>query len=119
MVIAGEIIEHLSNQGIFLENVKRHLKDDDGVLILTTPNSVALVRFLSVLILGSAPTNEDHMLWHNFLTLKQLLKRYHMKIIETYYITTKYSFVRWAIQKIVLPFRKDFCENLLVIAKKY
>lgn len=40
VIVAGEIIEHLPNQGLFLKNMKRHLKRD-GVLIITTPNALA------------------------------------------------------------------------------
>jgi 2-polyprenyl-3-methyl-5-hydroxy-6-metoxy-1,4-benzoquinol methylase len=40
VIVAGEILEHLPNQGLFLKNMKRHLKKK-GVLILTTPNALA------------------------------------------------------------------------------
>ena len=40
VIVAGELIEHLPNQGLFLENMKRHLKRR-GVLVLTTPNAWA------------------------------------------------------------------------------
>ena len=41
VIVTGEILEHLPNQGLFLENAERHLKKK-GVQILTTPNALAL-----------------------------------------------------------------------------
>lgn len=53
LIFAGEIIEHLINPDIFLEEVNRILSPD-GILILSTPNLAAWYnRFL--LLLGYQP----------------------------------------------------------------
>jgi len=44
VIVAGEIIEHLENPGLFLDNIKNFL-NDDGILIITTPN-IFLLRYI-------------------------------------------------------------------------
>ena len=43
-IVAGELIEHLSNPGLFLDCSSRHLQNN-GLLILTTPNANCLIYF--------------------------------------------------------------------------
>ena len=55
LIIAGELIEHLSNPGLFLEGARKHLKEG-GRLILTSPNPWDWTRFArAVLRLPSTP----------------------------------------------------------------
>ena len=67
VIILGDIIEHVGNQGLLLDNIRKHLKPD-GVFILTTPNAKWPTVFL--------PTNVTHTLWHDRSTLEVILKRY-------------------------------------------
>lgn len=53
VVVAGEIIEHVSSADSFLENVYRVLKPS-GMLLLSTPNLASLGRRL-LLLLGKNP----------------------------------------------------------------
>jgi 2-polyprenyl-3-methyl-5-hydroxy-6-metoxy-1,4-benzoquinol methylase len=55
-IVAGDVIEHLSNPGRFLENCRRHL-EEGGVLLLTTPNAKWPTVFLR--------PNPTHALWHD------------------------------------------------------
>ena len=36
-IVAGEIIEHIDNLGLFLKNMRKHLTSD-GFLVISTPN---------------------------------------------------------------------------------
>lgn len=78
IVIAGDVIEHVSNQGLFLDNIQRHLRDD-GLLILTTPNAKWPTVFLR--------PHPDHVLWHDKSTLTGLLRRHGLsvKYFQYYY----------------------------------
>lgn len=71
VVIAGDVIEHVSNPGLFLENIKRHLRQD-GHLVITTPNA----KWPTILF----RPNSTHVLWHDIYTLRTLLKRHGFKI---------------------------------------
>jgi len=64
VIVAGDLIEHVNNQGLFLQNVHRHLKEN-GVFVLTTPNSKWLTGFLK--------PNVTHNLWHDEYTLRRVL----------------------------------------------
>ena len=46
LAFAGEIIEHLSKPGDFLDGLKKYLKKD-GEVIITTPNAFSVFRFLA------------------------------------------------------------------------
>lgn len=71
VIILGDVIEHVDNQGLLLDNIRRHLTSD-GVLILTTPNA----KWLTVFV----PTNPTHSLWHDKFTLRNILSRHGFEI---------------------------------------
>jgi 2-polyprenyl-3-methyl-5-hydroxy-6-metoxy-1,4-benzoquinol methylase len=66
VIVAGDVIEHVDNQGLFLSNIKKHLKAN-GKLIITTPNAKWPTVFLK--------PNETHSLWHDKYTLTNILTR--------------------------------------------
>ena len=73
VVIAGEIIEHLTNPKNFLEECYRVLKPN-GVLILTTPNVCFLLSRIKVLF-GKLPyaSAPFHFQYFTLSSLKKLL----------------------------------------------
>lgn len=73
-IFAGDLIEHLSNPGMFLECCRRNLKDD-GRLILTTPNAFSLFNIVAKLGHHEPTTNVDHTCYFNSTTMAQLLKK--------------------------------------------
>ena len=52
LISAIEVIEHLDNLGLFLDNVRRHLADG-GYCLITTPNVESLASRLRFIIRGS------------------------------------------------------------------
>jgi len=88
-IVAGELIEHLSNPGNFLECVKKHLKKE-GVLILTTPNLFWIEYWVRKLF-GKLKINEETVAWYNFTLLKQLVSRHGFVIQEYEFIQEKYK----------------------------
>ena len=76
VVIAGEIIEHLSNPGLFLDSVKAAL-GKGGELVLTTVNAYCLFRFVWYLgHLGVEYVHPDHVYYFSVSTLKRLAARH-------------------------------------------
>lgn len=102
VVIAGDVIEHVENQGLFLNNIRNHLKPE-GILILTTPNA----KWFTVL---SKP-NPTHTLWHDKSTLKRILECCGFVIIDfKYYPGNKEKYFLLARPLIIR-------QNMLVICK--
>lgn len=73
VIIAGEIIEHLLNPGLFLTSCRR-VCSAGTALILTTPN--ALVYSLPIFaLLGREAIHPDHTLMWSPTTMKSLVER--------------------------------------------
>lgn len=79
-IVAGELIEHLSNPGSFLENSINHLKPD-GQLIITTPNPFSLIiQAYAYLKYPRTCQNNQHTMWFCPSTMRELTNRYNLKI---------------------------------------
>lgn len=76
VIVAGDVLEHVSNAGLFLDNCKKHL-NANGKLILTTPNA----KWVTVLL----TPNKTHTCWYDIFTLESLLHRHGFKISESRY----------------------------------
>ena len=89
VVVAGELIEHLSNPGSFLDCVREHLKPD-GVFVLTTPNRFGAPTFLSAILHNTIPTYNKpiakHVVYFDENSLQDLLVRHGFSNFDvTYY----------------------------------
>jgi 2-polyprenyl-3-methyl-5-hydroxy-6-metoxy-1,4-benzoquinol methylase len=91
VISAGDILEHLENfQGFFESNIK-HLADG-GVIVLSTPNVFCWKYVLYTWAKGSADrVNPEHTCWFCIETLKLLINRYNLEIIETDFVSRR----RW------------------------
>jgi len=101
-IIAGDVLEHVDNQGLFLNNVKKHLKKD-GHFILTTPNA----KWFTVAL----RPNPTHTLWHDKYTLSRILNRCGFDVIFFKYYpgNKRHNFLK----KIVV-----FRQGMIAVCKK-
>lgn len=116
-IVAGELIEHLANPGLFLENMKKQLKKD-GYFILTTPN-VFCIRFtLRYIFFGKVVPNEEHTCYYDFYTFKQLIERYDLEIVQGYYyfneITNKGKYLA---ERMFSTIRKIHAPQMMFVLK--
>lgn len=124
VVFAGDIIEHLSNPGLFLDAVRKHIKND-GVLILTTPNAFNLFNLVEKLTKDEPTVNSDHTFYFNRKTLLKLLEKNRWKDIEVSYVYSldlmhKESFKKKCLNVIysfLSRLTPKFVETLVVIAR--
>jgi len=122
IILAEEVIEHLSNLPVFLNNVYNHLKDD-GIFIITTPNPISPSFFIQRLLGGEIKDVHihNHTHWHTHETLIELLRRYNFEVVHYEYIhpmPVKQS-ILYKLVKIIWKLLPDvFGRNLLLIAKK-
>lgn len=85
VIIAGEIIEHLSNPGLFLNGIQRFM-NGNSQLIITTINAYCVFRFLIYALRGKGGENEpvhpDHVAYYSYRTLSLILKRENLQVKE-------------------------------------
>jgi len=83
VIIAGEMIEHLSNPGLFLRGIQRFM-DADTNLVVTTINAYCGYRNVVYGLRGKGGSNEpvhpDHVAYYSYSTLKLVLERANLKI---------------------------------------
>ena len=78
VIVAGEMIEHLDNPGLFLKGIQRFMNRDTR-LIVTTINAYCGLRFLIYGFRGNGGLNEpvhpDHVAYYSYSTLKLSVSR--------------------------------------------
>jgi SAM-dependent methyltransferase len=83
VIIAGEVIEHLNNPGLFLNGIKRFMNPKTQ-LVITTINAYCGMRFWVYGLRGKGGKNEpvhpDHVAYYSHSTLQLLLKRNGLSI---------------------------------------
>lgn len=85
IIIMIEVIEHIDNPGLALENIKR-LLTDEGVIIITTPNASSIRWFVQLLKEGNFHSlNPEHVCWYDKQTLIQVLKKHKLYQNRFYY----------------------------------
>jgi len=79
VIFVSDLIEHLSNQGLFLDSCKRNLKQG-GKMIITTPNCFNLYNIAGKIMNLEPVVNKDHTCYYNIRTIKSLFKKNGWKI---------------------------------------
>jgi len=89
-IVAGELIEHLSNPGLFLQQARAHLKPG-GRVVLTTPHPFSLLDITYALFrFPRTCQNLQHTCWFCPQTMKELAERSRLKI-EHFELIEDYS----------------------------
>lgn len=118
VIVAGEIIEHITDLNGFFRSIKRHMHEN-SVLILTTPNPFRLNNIIDcILRRNTRSQSSDHVMYFDVWTMKVLLERFNLEL-DTYYFNTEVAKQR--IRNIILRtvgfFWPIFHMNLMVVAK--
>lgn len=83
VIVAGEMIEHLSNPGLFLRGIKRFM-NPDTTLLITTINAYCGMRLAVYALAGrggrAEPVHPDHVSYYSFSTLQHLLSREELAV---------------------------------------
>lgn len=125
VIVAGDIIEHLSNCGQFMERVYEHLAPE-GLFLVTTPNPIHFLRFVQLLLKGQVGANRQHTCWFTQKVLNQLAGRHGFQIVDVAYVDDSYKW--YSFKSLWLPFllvnyvlclmRPQFCETLCFVLKR-
>jgi 2-polyprenyl-3-methyl-5-hydroxy-6-metoxy-1,4-benzoquinol methylase len=84
-IVAGELIEHLENPGLFLQGSRKLLKPG-GRLVLSTPNVFSIMWALMYAKKGTHAFHPEHTCWFCPQTLAQLMGRAGFRIEELRYV---------------------------------
>lgn len=88
VVVAGEMIEHLNNPGLFLDGIKKFIHPETR-LLLTTINAYCGMRFFIYGLRGKKGVNEpvhpDHVAYYSYSTLNLLLDRHGFDVDEFHF----------------------------------
>jgi cyclopropane fatty-acyl-phospholipid synthase-like methyltransferase len=119
VVVAGELIEHLTNVGLFLDTCKKHMTYN-SYLIITTPNASAIRYFLRTLFLGKNNENKfNHTYWFDYQTLIQNFDYADLEVVEWYYFyDSKKPIYKYLIEKFFVSIRSSFAPNILFVLRK-
>jgi len=90
VIVAGDLIEHLTNFEGFFENCTRLLKKG-GILIISTPNPFFSDEFHYVSYKRNFLINPEHTCWIDPLALSQLAHRFGFRITETHYLINPWN----------------------------
>jgi SAM-dependent methyltransferase len=85
VVVVGNLIEHLSNFGGLLCNIKRLLKPG-GVALISTANPFYREQYFFSAIRNDIIVNPEHTCWIDPLTLEQLCSRFGLKTREVRWV---------------------------------
>lgn len=104
VVTAGDVIEHIHNPGLFLDNMHRHLKKN-GLLLVVTPN----VKSFAYLFFRG---NKYHTCWYCRHTLQYLVQSHGFKV-EKIIVG-----LRRRRNLLYDPFRYVFANNIMFVCRK-
>jgi 2-polyprenyl-3-methyl-5-hydroxy-6-metoxy-1,4-benzoquinol methylase len=118
VVVAGEFIEHISDHGVFLKNMRKHLKAD-GKLVITTPNMFAFRYQFWNFVLGEVIPNEEHVCWFDYYTLKELCERSGFRLVKSYYhFDPDTPWYKYYPVRLLTYFRKNYAPRIMFVLKK-
>lgn len=124
VIFAGDLIEHLSNPGKFLDKSRKHIKED-GRLIITTPNTFNFFNLAGKITNREPVVNHDHTAYYNSKTISQLLLKNNWEVEDIFYLYTlgvkhkesiKKKFLN-LIYKTLSIFTDKFVETMVIVAK--
>lgn len=103
IIVAGSIIEHLSNPGLMLDSVRSFCHSDgerETLLLIVTPHVWGMLQFLRVAFTRNESVNPEHTCWYSIPTLTELCSRYGFKPVG---FKTGYGYrpgsVSWSVKK--------------------
>ena len=128
LIVAGEIIEHLTSPGKLLDCAKRHLAPQ-GQLILTCPNALNILYFLENCLLGHEIANTDHTCLFTPPTMTLMLRKCGWRLVSYHFVAENLAFykrtvphkalahVMWAMQVMAGVFQPALCKNFIAVAE--
>ena len=90
VVVAGDLVEHLSDIGSFFAAVERHLHAG-SLFIVTTPNPFFVGRFLTALLRNFVAVNRQHVVWIDPKVMYEAVSRTGLEIVGFSWLSTPHQ----------------------------
>jgi 2-polyprenyl-3-methyl-5-hydroxy-6-metoxy-1,4-benzoquinol methylase len=118
LIVAGDVIEHLSNPGLFLQQVPRLLRPE-GTLVISVPSAFSLISSLWLWISGHEHVHPDHCYYFSPKTLTSLCNRYGLVPTSLVYLnvnwkSSKLSTLTYYLRNLFLPFSKSTASEIIM-----
>jgi SAM-dependent methyltransferase len=126
IVVMADVIEHVNDPVEFISYYGRFLKDE-GIILLTTPNSNAIRNFVQIVINNRYSVNPQHTFWFCPLTLLEVTERAGYKPVDFFWLkeyhtvhalTRRIDRLKFRFSSIMYRFRSNFSPNFLLTIKK-
>lgn len=82
-IVAGDVVEHMDNPGLFFQSARALLKEG-GTLIVTVPSAFSAKRFFWMLATGTEQVHPDHTGYFSEATLSRIGERNGFEIAAMY-----------------------------------
>jgi 2-polyprenyl-3-methyl-5-hydroxy-6-metoxy-1,4-benzoquinol methylase len=118
IIVAGEIIEHLSCPGNFLNSARTILRNN-GEIIITTVNAYCVRRFCRIPF-GVESVHPDHVAYYSHRTIERLADIHGFEMIYqcSYRITHNKPLLPYYLEKIASLISPNLCEGIIGHMKK-
>ncbi len=110
VIIAGEVIEHLLNPGLALQNLGKHLRHD-GRLVVTTCNPFYYRQQSKILRHGSIQVNRGHVAWYDPRTMILMLRSTGFTVVQGVWLSPQ---KRWNLMALLAWWRRYWNPNFLL-----
>lgn len=126
VIVMGDVIEHVNDPVNFLKFYSDFL-NDNGVIIVTTPNSHRVRNFIDILISNDYLLNSEHTMWFCPKTFVEITIRANLMVEdffwlkEIYDITALKSYrakLKFYLNSLLCSFRTNFNPNFMFILRK-
>lgn len=107
LIIAGDVIEHLDNPGLFLSSCKDVLADG-GSLLITTANAFGIVRYLKS-IFSYESVHPEHTAYYSKKTLDRVLKMNGLQFSEFGYYKCEPLSVGFSLNRLLSNLVENTC----------
>ena len=118
VIVAGELLEHLKNPGLFLDAIKKYMRED-SLLIVSVPNAFCLRNFMKI-PLGMERVHPGHFYYFSHATLSSLLQGCGFTIIDrsSYRFKGDRMSLASIAEKIASLISPNYCEGIIHVAKR-
>ena len=126
VILMADVIEHVNDPVEFLKFYSPFL-DDNGVIIITTPNAHGVRNLTSILVRNDYSLNPEHTFWFCPKTLAEVVTRASLTFDSFYWLNESFTYkdlntiknkIIYLTNMFFIRLRSNFNPNFMIIVKK-